>query len=1062
MTLKLKAKPALTTYEADMRLEGTSAIVGSAVVMAERTAGYYEGFPTGKPAGKYTVTFRNATVAVGESSYEWNGTEEVVLSQSTTQITGAVNSARDSVLSQGNLAWLTGNTIAPDNAGIVAAKTAAEAVSLRLTTVRADALDFIAEIRSRVGTLFGLVVTGDRFSVTALSNAPAGGAGGGGATPTQVTDIVVAARDVVLARGNLAWITGNTVVPDNASSLAAKTASELVRDRLTVTRAAKLDQDFATPTNITTAQTAIIARGDSAWITGTAPDNAGIAATRTAAERLTTTRATRLDTVTVAADLVAIAKTSELTAAQTAIIARGDTAWVTGNTIAPDNAGITAAKTAAERLTTVRAAKLDTVVLTTDLAAIAKTTELNTLQATILAQGNNAWTPNNTAIAATLAIANVLRGLVSGDGSAYTSAALVNAPTGSGGGGGSVGLLPDERTRLFSLPTASGLLSDERAKLLALPTSVATPSQIGAVLTSVSDARIDILNRGDTAWAGSLLPDERTRLFALPQAQISLSPVLSAIAQIPTTPAPQATTVASAVQAALNSSLTIIASDAKGARQAALNNVFINEALATVGILADDDLTELFKFQMLNAQGQPSLDDSVARVRVVIDGGTPTPLPTPTPTPDPFAGIALSVPAVLVLSGQSNWDGLSQNVAPADSWPVNTDYWNRNDSLFRPANPANGFRAYHSPTRAIARAFELAYPGRKLLIVESGQGGAGFANGQFAPGGVPRLALENTLTTGFAALNALPSGYALWAFLWNQGEADASTANDAAAYPAALAELLAMVRARTKSTIQRVLTRINANITGYNHIAAVRSALQTGGDKFVNVDAIALRPNEFPNVHYDGPGYVAVGNAQFDVLKTVAATFYPYVAPPITPPTGLVTSFAGLSASPSGWVAQAVTLNHSSDRTVVERTGGGGWGQFMYLGPKVTWSEYLIDFICFSTATAIGVADNPQNWLGGGGGPALMVTGNASTFLNGSNGIVPDGPSFGDGTKRRLKFSKVGTAIKIELFTADGGGAFPVTPAHTFPNISVVMATAQPVIDAAYGRIDLLRVELVN
>jgi hypothetical protein len=345
-------------------------------------------------------------------------------------------------------------------------------------------------IINRLGAL--LSTDYSRFSATALSNAPTGSGAGGGATPTQVTDIVVAARDAVLSRGNIAWITGNTV--------------------------------------------------------------------------------------------------------------------------APDNAGITAAKTAAERLTTVRAAKLDTVALTTDLSAIAKTTDINAAQNSIIAQGNATWTPNNTGIAAILAIVNVLRSLVNAGGTAYTSTALAAAPTGSAGPGG---LLQDERLRLFSLPTVAGLLEDEREQLLALPTAVATPNQVNNVLAAINAAVIDIINRGDDSWAGSLLADERLRLFSIPTAPVNLGPVLTAIAQIPTAPSAQPTAIANAVQLALASTLAAIANDAKGAKQVAANNVFIEKDTAIVTVLDDDDVTELFKFQLLNELGEPSYEDAVKRIRLI-------------------------------------------------------------------------------------------------------------------------------------------------------------------------------------------------------------------------------------------------------------------------------------------------------------------------------------------------------------------------------------------------------------------------------------------------------------
>ena len=138
-------------------------------------------------------------------------------------ITNATTSAKDEILSAGS-GWVTGNTIAPNNAGIAA-----------LTAL----------------------LTGDStaFTATALQFAPTGSGGGGALTTTQaeklaaipsdnalsaITAALNSVRDNILAAG-IGWETGNNIAPNNdgiAAILAAvsqlpapnNAASDLVVD----------------------------------------------------------------------------------------------------------------------------------------------------------------------------------------------------------------------------------------------------------------------------------------------------------------------------------------------------------------------------------------------------------------------------------------------------------------------------------------------------------------------------------------------------------------------------------------------------------------------------------------------------------------------------------------------------------------------------------------------------------------------------------------------------------------------------------------------------------------
>jgi len=145
------------------------------------------------------------------------------------------------------------------------------------------------------------------------------------------------------------------------------------------------------------------------------------------------------------------------------------------NYTAPDNASAQSAAasgtTLISRLTTQRAAKLDTVVLTTDLAPLATSAQVTAAQAAVIDRGNTAWVtatgfatvnPDNLTLSR-------LSGLLSGDFTRFTATALSNAPAGSSGSGG---------------------LTAEQATQLA---ATATTAQVNA-------ARDAVITRGDEAW----------------------------------------------------------------------------------------------------------------------------------------------------------------------------------------------------------------------------------------------------------------------------------------------------------------------------------------------------------------------------------------------------------------------------------------------------------------------------------------------------------------------------------------------------------------------------------
>jgi hypothetical protein len=117
----------------------------------------------------------------------------------------------------------------------------------------------------------GALLTGDftRFSTTALSNAPTGSGGGGGLTSEQNTQLFAIPTNPLLA--------SNYVAPDNASAQSAAASGTALETRLTTQRAANLDTvvlttdiaPLATSAQVTAAQAAVIDRGNTAWVTAT-------------------------------------------------------------------------------------------------------------------------------------------------------------------------------------------------------------------------------------------------------------------------------------------------------------------------------------------------------------------------------------------------------------------------------------------------------------------------------------------------------------------------------------------------------------------------------------------------------------------------------------------------------------------------------------------------------------------------------------------------------------------------------------------------------------------------
>ena len=260
-----------------------------------------------------------------------------------TAVTTAVNNARDNVNANTNTAR---DTIISTPAFTTDDRATLDGIATRASEVRLANLETVARDS-----------TASTYRATGFS------------TPAQVTAVTTAvnnARDAVITQGNNAWITATgfaTVNPDNLTL--SRLGGLLTGDftRFTTTALSNAPAGGGSSGGLTTEQnTQLFAIPTNPLLASNyvAPNNAGISAIGTAVAAIPTT------------PLLASAYT------------------------APDNASAqSAAQSAAtieSRLTSTRAAKLDTVALTSNLT---------TTQNAILTQGNDAWT---TATAAELGL----------------------------------------------------------------------------------------------------------------------------------------------------------------------------------------------------------------------------------------------------------------------------------------------------------------------------------------------------------------------------------------------------------------------------------------------------------------------------------------------------------------------------------------------------------------------------------------------------------------------------------------------------------------------------------
>jgi hypothetical protein len=180
---------------------------------------------------------------------------------------------------------------------------------------------------------------------------------------------------------------------------------------------------------------------------------------------------------------------------------------------------------------------------------------------------------------------------------------------------------------------------------------------VSAVTTAVNAARDAVLNQGNTEWSpdnltisrlGGLLTgdysrftatalsnapstgsaglttEQNARLFAIPVDPLlagnyvapdndAIADLAQSVAQIPTTAAPAPSEIATAVQEALEPQLDAIAEDTTKARAGKTNKAIANPITGTTTVFADDGTTPLYRIRTSNANGEPSLEDTVLR-----------------------------------------------------------------------------------------------------------------------------------------------------------------------------------------------------------------------------------------------------------------------------------------------------------------------------------------------------------------------------------------------------------------------------------------------------------------
>jgi len=236
--------------------------------------------------------------------------------------------------------------------------------------------------------------------------------------------------------------------------------------------------------------------------------------------------------------------------------------------------------------------------------------------------------------------------------------------------------------------------------------------------------------------------------------------------------------------------------------------------------------------------------------------------------------------------------------------------------------------------------------GRTVAIIEFAKGGTDLARDWNAQEGPLYRALMQRMTAALAAIRAEGNDPVVRAFVWMQGERDATTLEDAKSYSANLVSFIQQIRASlSNSSLPFVIGRIQAPDKPFRK--EVRQAQELAArylDKvaLVNTDDLGL----LDAIHFDAPSLIELG-------ERFAAAIEGLLRPPGPPPAAWAElprlpddeGFAGMYAGAVG--GRLVAAGGT------QFVGGVPW----WRGGKKQWSDRIM--ILEPNATAWRTAENP-------------------------------------------------------------------------------------------------------
>lgn len=413
-------------------------------------------------------------------------------------------------------------------------------------------------------------------------------------------------------------------------------------------------------------------------------------------------------------------------------------------------------------------------------------------------------------------------------------------------------------------------------------------------------------------------------------------------------------------------------------------------------------------------------------------------------------GALSSLPAdsdvVVIWSGQSNWVGTPYANAYSGRTPTRAKWWrdtagngangpntvdtNPAPSRWEPVSSGvNNYRSQHSPTIHFINAFEAAYPNLNLYVVEAGKDGGGFANDAYNPGDQGYTRLQTNMTNALANLEATNPDFKLWAFVWNQWEADAARGETAAVtnYPVKLPAFFTAVRDfANASSLPIVSIKPNAQNTVYpaSHVESTRQTLITHSTAMVNIDDIPLLPD---GLHYSPASYEIIGAREFEALNQIDPQ--DYVAPPSFTPTE--TNLGGLSVLPNGWVNKGAAIAFQSDGIAVSKAKTPRDYELVGVEGTVVNLEHPVE-LYFKTPPAnefaIGINTNVVGWLNQSVRRGIMAT-RRGLYVNANEYLGTFTQDLGQNSRCKMTLTPEGTGTRVQMFRLvnsvyEGRGSF--------------------------------------